>query len=141
MELLAVPLATSLFAFGVCAIVTHALVLLTSHASTFKKYTAKQMLIALLNVLLSSFSAGGRVVVRTASGVLRWWLFFAVVFTSFSLVYVTYTEYPELWLATAQFYNQNVGPFVHQTVVVPLKIVDILMRGLLPLWDSWWWFI
>ena len=64
MELLAVPLATSLFAFGVCAIVTHALVLLTSRASTFKKYTAKQMLIALLNVLLSSFSAGGRVVVR-----------------------------------------------------------------------------
>lgn len=139
-ELLAVPLATSLFAFGVCALVAHALVLLTSRASAFKKYTAQQMLIALLAVITSSLSAGGRVVVRTISGVVQWWLFFAVVFTGFSLVYVTYTEYPDLWLATTRFYNDNVGPWVHQTVVVPLKITDILLRGLLPLWNSWVWF-
>jgi hypothetical protein len=140
-ELFAMPLSASLAAFGVLALVSHAVVSLVSRASSaFKRYTAKQMLIALLVVLASAVSAGGRVVLRTVTGILRWWLLFAVSFTLFSFLYVTYTEYPATWLGMARFYNANIGPLVHQTVVVPLKITDVLLRALLPLWDSWVWF-
>ena len=136
------PLSASLAAFGVIALVTHAAVSLVSRASSaFKRYTAKQMLIALLVVLASALSAGGRVVLRTVTGILRWWLLFVVSFTLFSFLYVTYTEYPAAWLGVARFYNANIGPLVHQTVVVPLKITDILLRALLPLWDSGVWFV
>ena len=134
------PLAVSLGSFGVLALIVHGIVSLASRASTFKRYTAKQMLIALMVMLSSALGAGGRVVVRAAGGVLRWWLLFAVVFTSSSFLYVTYTEYPSVWLGTVRFYNGNVGPLLHQLVIVPLEITDVLLRGLLPVWDAVWWF-
>ena len=134
------PLAVSLGSFGILALIVHGIVSLASRASTFKRYTAKQMLIALMVMLSSALGAGGRVVVRAAGGVLRWWLLFAVVFTSSSFLYVTYTEYPSVWLGTVRFYNGNVGPLLHQLVIVPLEITDVLLRGLLPVWDAVWWF-
>jgi hypothetical protein len=140
-ELFAVPLAGSLGFFGILTLIVHGIVSLASRASTFKRYTAKQMLIALMVMLSSALGAGGRVVVRAAGGVLRWWLLFTVVFTSFSFLYVTYTEYPGIWLGAVRFYNGNVGPLLHQLVIVPLQITDVLLRGLLPLWDAVWWFI
>ena len=141
-ELFALPLLASLCAFGAAALVVHALASLAPArgASAFKRYTAKQMLIAFLVMLASALAAGGRAAVRTAGGLLRWWVLFAAAFTAFSLVYVTYTEYPEVWLGTARFYNGNVGPWVHATVLLPLKVTDVLLRALLPLWDSGVWF-
>lgn len=141
-EMFAVPLGASLSVFGVLALVAHAFVSIgTSATSAFKKYTAKQMLIAFVVMFASAFAAGGRVVVRTLGGVLRWWLLFLVVFTSFSFVYVTYTEFPEVWLGTARFYNANLGPLIHQTVIGPFQVIDVLLRALLPIWDSGVWFV
>ena len=141
-ELFAVPMWTSLCVFGAAVLLVHAVAALWSRTSSaFKRYTAKQMLIALAVVFTSALAAGARVVVRTANGLLRWWLLFAVAFTGFSLVYVTYTEFPEVWLGMARFYNGSIGPLIHATVVVPLQILDVLLRGLLPLWDSAVWFV
>jgi hypothetical protein len=141
-ELFAVPLGASLSVFGVLALVAHALVSIgTSATSAFKRYTAKQMLIAFVVVFASAFSAGGRVILRTAGGVLRWWLLVVLTFSCFSFVYVSYTEFPEVWLGTARFYNANLGPLIHQTVLAPLQVVDVLLRALLPIWDSGVWFL
>jgi len=63
------------------------------------------------------------------------------VFIVFSGLYVTFTEYPVVWLETARLYNQNIGPYMYRVVVIPLQITDILLRGLLPLWNSGVWFI
>lgn len=140
-ELFSVPLGVSICVFGVSALVLHGLVCLASiGASTFKRYTAKQMLIAWIVMLTGVVSAGGRAVVRTLSGVLRWWAFVVIVFSCFSFLYVTYSEYPVVWLATARFYNGNIGPFVHMLVVVPLKIGDVMLQGSIPLWNAMWWF-
>jgi hypothetical protein len=98
------------------------------------------MLIALLVMLTGGATAVARAVVRTLSGILRWWTFVVIVFSCFSFLYVTYTEYPVVWLSTARFYNGNIGPLVHTLVVIPLKIGDVLLRGFLPLWNAVWWF-
>lgn len=141
LETFSVPLLVSFGAFGFAALVTHAISSMLSRAtSAFKRYTAKQMLIALAVAFANAFAAGGRVIVRTTSGLLRWWVLFAAVYTAFALVYVTYTELPEVWLGTARFYNANLGPFLQQTVLIPLKISDVLLRGVLPIWNSVWWF-
>ena len=137
----AVALGASLTVFGVLTLVVHAFVSLVSRVSTFKRYTAKQMLIALLVMFSSAFSAGARVIVRTVAGILRWWLIYTVVFTFFSFMYVTFTEYPTVWLGAVRFYNGNVGPLVHELVIIPLQVTDILLRGILPLWDAVWWFL
>ena len=141
-EILALPLGASLAGFGCVALVAHAMVALTTHTSSaFKRYTAKQMLIALLVMFSSALSAGGKAAGRVVTGVLRWWLLAVATFTCFSFLYVTYTEYPSVWLGAARFYNGNVGPLLHHTVVIPLQIVDVLLQGLLPIWNAWWWFL
>lgn len=141
-QALALAIGASLLGFGVAALVAHAgVVLSTRMSSAFKRYTAKQMLIAFVVVVMSAFGAGGKVIVRTASGILRWWLITVSVYACFSMVYVTYSEFPEAWLSAARFYNGNVGPLVHNLVIIPLQITDVLLRALLPLWNAGWWFL
>ena len=140
LETLAVPMCASIIFFGSVGLVVHALACLVLHVSTFKKYTAKQMLISLFTTTASTVSAGGKVALGTVGGLLRWWIFFASIFILFSTLYVTFTEYPSVWIGAAQTYNRNVGPYVHQMVIVPLQIVDVLLKGLLPVWNSVIWF-
>ena len=64
-----------------------------------------------------------------------------MVFLFFSTLYVTYTEFPETWVGAARMYNQFVGPYVNQTVLLPLQMLDLLVRGLLPIWNSANWFL
>ncbi len=141
LEVLAVPMGASIMIFGIVALIAHALGTLVTHASQLKRYTAKQMLVALLTVFTSALGAAGRVVTRVVYGLAQWWVFFLVIFMAFSAVNVTFTEYPSIWTGAVRAYNRNVGPWIHQTVVIPAKVVDVLLRGLLPLWDSMIWFV
>lgn len=140
-EVLAIPFGLSLAIWSLLAIVLHGVASLVVRASGFKKYTSKQMLITLATAGTSSLSAGVRAGTRMVSGLLRWWLLWGVVFLSFSTMYVTYTEFPEVWTGTARMYNQYVGPYVSQVVLLPLQMLDLLLRGLLPLWNSAAWFL
>ena len=140
LEVLAVPMGASIVIFGVVALIVHAMGTLLSHATQLKRYTAKQLLVSLVTVFTSALGAAGRVVTRVLYGLAQWWLFFLVIFAMFSIVNVTFTEYPSIWTGAVRAYNRNVGPWIHQTVVIPVKVVDVLLRGLLPLWDSAIWF-
>lgn len=140
-EVLAIPFGLSLAIWSLLAIILHGLASLVVRASGFKKYTSKQMLISLAVAGTSSLSAGVRASTRVVAGVLKWWLLWFAVFLSFSMLYVTYTEFPEVWTGTAKMYNQYAGPYVNQVVLLPLRMLDLLLRGLLPLWNSVVWFL
>ena len=140
-EVLAIPFGVSLAAWSLIAIVLHGMASLVVRASGFKKYTSKQMLISLAIAGTSSATTGVRAGVRVVSGLLRWWLLWVAVFLSFSVLYVTYTEFPEVWIGTARMYNQYAGPYVHQVVLLPLQMLDLVLRGVLPVWNSAAWFL
>jgi hypothetical protein len=141
LEVLAIPTGVSLISFGAAALVVHAMAIMMTHASAFSRYTAKQTVVSLVVVLSNAVAAGGRVVTRTVGMLVQWWLFLGVLFAVFSCLYVTYNEYPSVWTGSVRVYNRNLGPWLHQTVLVPLKVVDLLLQGLLPLWDSVVWFL
>ena len=138
---LAVPFGASLAIWSLVAIVLHGMASLVARVSGFKKYTSKQMMISLALAGTSSVATGVRAGTRVASGLLRWWILWMVVFLSFSMLYVTYTEFPEVWTGTVRMYNQYAGPYVSQVVLLPLKMLDLLLRGLLPLWNSAAWLL
>jgi hypothetical protein len=121
--------------------VVHALVVMMTHASALSRYTAKQTTVSLMVVLSSAVAAAGRVVTRTVGLLVQWWLFLGVLFAVFSCLYVTYNEYPSVWTGSARVYNRVLGPWLHRTVLVPLKVVDLLLQALLPIWDSIVWFL
>ena len=139
-ELLAVPLGVSLFSFCVLALVVNAFTSFVTYASTYKRHTGKQMLISLTVTFSNALAAGGGVFVSTIRGILRWWIMIAALVLVFSCINVTVNEYPSVWTGSVRFYNRYLGPFVHIMVTVPLYLVDILLRALLPLWDSVVWF-
>ena len=139
-NMLAIPFGLSLAAWSLAALFLHGLAALVVRASKFKKYTSKQMLITLATTVTSSFATGMRAVTRTVTGLLKLWLLWLAVFVLFSAVYVTYTEFPETWLGAARMYNQHAGPYVNQVVLLPLQMADLLLRGVLPIWNSAWWF-
>ena len=140
-QLLAIPFGLSLALWSMAALFVHGVGALITRVSSFKKYTAKQMLIALAVAGTSSAATGVRAGTRLVTGVLRWWLFYAVVFGLFSTLYVTYSEFPETWTGAAKMYNRFAGPYVNQVVLLPLQMADLLLRGLLPLWNSATWFL
>jgi hypothetical protein len=141
LELLAIPTGVSLISFGAIALLTHALGVLVTQASALSKYTARQVLASLVVVISSSLSAGVKVITTSVGLFVQWWIIFAVLFALFSTLYVTYTEYPSVWTGSVHVYNQNLGPWVHQVVLIPLKVTDLLLQGVLPIWDSVWWFM
>ena len=134
-------LGASILGFGMASLVVHGLSCLFSSASNWKKSNAKDLLLSLVVLASSVFSISARVFTRTVTGIIRWWLLVAVIFTLLSFLFVSYHEYPSIWVGSVQFYNARVGPLVHRTVVIPLQILDVMLRGLLPLWDSAVWFV
>ena len=139
-EMLAVSLAASLLTFCAIALVIHAFFSFLTYASSIKRYAAKQMLVSLSTIFSSALTAGIRVVASTLTWLMRLWIPILAVVLIFSCVNVTYNEYPSVWTGSARFYNRYLGPLVHILVTVPLYMVDILLRALLPLWDSAVWF-
>jgi hypothetical protein len=140
-ELLSIPFGLSLAAWSLTGLLLHALASLASRASAFKRYTSKQMLIALAIAGTSSVGTGVRTATRMLQAVLRWWLFWFLVFLLFSTMYVTFTEFPETWIGGARMYNQFVGPYANQVVLLPLQMLDLVLRGVLPVWNSAVWFL
>ena len=139
-EMLAVSLAASLLTFCAIALVIHAFFSFLTYASSIKRYAAKQMLVSLSTIFSSALTAGIKVVASTLTWLMRLWIPILAVVLIFSCVNVTYNEYPSVWTGSARFYNRYLGPLVHILVTVPLYMVDILLRALLPLWDSAVWF-
>jgi hypothetical protein len=138
--LFASSLGASILAFGAAGLVVHGITCLFSGSSNWKKSNAKDMILSLVVLFSNAFSVSARVITKTVMGILRWWLLVAVVFFLLSFFYVSYNEYPSIWVSTVQFYNIVIGPLVHQLVVIPLQVLDVMLRGLLPIWDSAWWF-
>jgi hypothetical protein len=136
---MAIPLALSLLCWSTLALILHGVVSLIASVSSLKKYTAKQMFIALFVSASTGVSTSVKNTARLAVGVARWWLLFLVVFAFFSTLYVTYTELPETWLAFAEIYNGSVGPLVHLVLTLPLRVVDLLLRALIPIWNTSIW--
>lgn len=67
-------------------------------------------------------------------------LWFFIMFCLLSLLYVTYTEFPVIWIKGFDYYNSRVGPFMQTYVILPLQWVNILFKGVVPVWNAFVWF-
>jgi hypothetical protein len=139
-ELFAVPFAVSLVTFCVLERTTNALLCLLFRTSSWKQSAAHQVMVRQFEFgasVVSVFTVGAA---RAAVQLLAWWALFLVLFVLLSMASVTYDEYPEVWVGLSNFYNANVGPWIGNMVLAPLRLVDVLVRALIPLWNAiFWW--
>lgn len=139
-ELFAVPFACSLILLCMVERVINAVMCLVFRVTPWKQLAAQNVLVRLAELLASVVTVATRTSVQVAIKLLGLWLLFITVFVIFSAVWVTYDEYPEVWLRLVAFYNANLGPFVSFVLTTPLEILDVLLRSFIPLYDAvvWW---
>jgi len=140
LELFAISFASSLILFCSMNILADAVLCIFLPSPLWKKSAAQQVFVNFIGLLFGVYSCICSVIVRVGTSLLRWWLLFFLLFTVLSCIHVTYTEYPSIWVGFIQFYNVNFGPYLQQRVILPLQIADLVVKGLIPVWDSFWWF-
>lgn len=94
-----------------------------------------------LNLLVSAGNGCVLVVVRCAS-LLGWLLLWYLCFYCLSAVwYVLYEQYPYVVDYMFRFYSSRVGPFLHGYLLVPLDLLNLILRGVLPLYNGVVWML
>ena len=69
------------------------------------------------------------------------WLavWFLILFCLTSAWYVVYEEHPQVVLRMVEYYNARVGPFVHAYLVLPLDLLNLLFKGVVPVYNGFVW--
>lgn len=92
-----------------------------------------------LNLAVSAANGAVLVLVRCAS-VLGWLVLWYLLFYLVSAVwFVLYEQYPSVVDYIFRFYSARVGPFLHGYLLVPLDLLNLLLRGVLPLYNGAVW--
>lgn len=136
----AVPFACTLLILCVTERSLHAALCLAFKVSQWKQLSAQQVLIRQIELWAGVFTIFTSAFTRTILYLLRMWVYFLLIFLFFSVIHVTYEEYPATWVDFIGFYNANLGPWVDEVFLVPLQFLDATLRGLLPIYDGviWW---
>lgn len=135
-----IPFAISLSVLCVAERVFNAILSLFMPAPSVKRMAARQLVGQLVQTGVSVASSITRMLAKTGVGLLAWWALLLVLFTVLSALYVTFEEYPDVWIGTVHWYNTDIGPWLSGLVTIPLQILDIFARAFLPIWDGWVWF-
>ena len=97
---------------------------------------ARGVLGGVVNVIASTVFAGITLISNTLSIISSFLVWFLVVFVVLSLVWVTYEEYPVVWIHGATFYNTRIGPLLYAYAFVPLEVASLFLKALLPIYNG-----
>ena len=133
----AVPFAAALVFFCVLERVMSALasLFLTSERGA-KQAASAQFLISVVDGVTTFVGGVGYSLAGVFLAALRLALWVAVLLMIGSVVYVVYEDFPWVWTDLARAYNVFLGPFMQGTVVTLAQVVNILFKGLIPLWNG-----
>lgn len=99
-------------------------------------------------VMGSALNVGGSLVGSLVSLAARsvslvgWVLVLYLVFYCLSAVwYVMYEQHPEVVFYAVEFYNSRFGPFLHGFFFVPLDLFNVVLKGVLPLYNGIVWIV
>ena len=139
MPLFTVPFVGSLVTLFVLERIIHVILLLllpTQRLQRDEKRAAKGVVEKLIDLLASLVFSTLNLILSAIRIVGTFLVWFLVMFIVLSLVWVTYEEYPVIWLHGASFYNARIGPIVYSYLVMPLRVSGLFGKAILPIYDS-----
>ena len=131
-----IPFAIALVCVGVLERVVHVVLLLFTLADKATRVEAKQLITHFLGLISSVIFGFVGAVLQILSYAGTFIIWFLVLFFVLSLLYVSYESYPVVWVQCVSLYNQQVGPFMHTYFLLPLQVLNLFMKGILPLYNS-----
>jgi hypothetical protein len=140
----AVPFATALVTLCVFERVLSALMVLflpMFEGGGLKQMAASQFLISLFEGVAALVTSVLYTLVSILGAAVRSLLWVTVVLLMGSMLYLAYEEFPWVYTDLARGYNAYLGPFMQNTLVALAEIVNMLFRGLIPVWNGLMFFI
>ena len=116
------------------------LLLFLSFMSRAKNLAAKQVMVSQSNAFATILAQSVNICFNVFFYLVSWWILVFIVFMFFSIVYVTFEETPNIWLLLISIYNTVWGPYIGQAIIIPFEILNLLVMGVLPFWNSLVWF-
>jgi len=92
-----------------------------------------------VNLAASTASGVASIFVRSLYAIGWIALWFLVLFCLTSAWHVVYEEHPQVVIRMVEYYNARVGPFVHAYLVLPLDLLNLLFKGLVPVYNGLLW--
>jgi len=132
--------AVALVVFCVCERILNTFLWLFSH-SIKKKHTSEayQVCGGVLGMGTSTATAMMAAIVRVVTVSLTALFLLLILFILLSVLSMTYTLFPVVWIHMAEYYNARIGPFVHGYILLPVQFLGLFFRGLVPLYNSFIW--
>ena len=130
------PFVGILLSAGITERVGHALLLLFSLSKQSTLSEAKSLISHCLKLVSSAIFGSISLIFRSFAMLSSFVLFFILIFVVLSFIYVSYEEYPVVWIQGVAMYNEHVGPFIHSWFLLPLQVANLLLKGLIPIWNS-----
>jgi len=94
-----------------------------------------------VNLAASAVSGIASIFAQSLYSVGRLAFWFLILFCVTSCWYVVYEEHPMVVLRMVDYYNARVGPFVHAYLVMPLDMLNVLFKGIVPLYNGAVWIV
>lgn len=95
---------------------------------TYTMSSSSRVLTQICNILVSSIS-----------GVISWLMLFAAIMFFTGMVYMAYEQYPVMARGVALNWNSGIGPLLHEMLVGPLEVLNLLFKTVLPLYNGVVW--
>jgi len=109
--------------------------------SSSKHLAGRQVLVSEAQAVSEVFGQALTVFSKGVFYLISWWLLIAVSMIFLSIVYVSFEETPQVWVGLVKMYNVVIGPWVSQVFVIPLYVVNLFVKALLPFWNAFFWFL
>jgi hypothetical protein len=138
----ALPLSLGLVCFFLIERLISALMgLFWSKESDLKQAMSHQFLSSLTETIAYLFFSACYTVLSLASALVSAMLWVSVVLLLGSIMYVTYEQAPWVWTDLARAYNAFLGPFINETIVGTVTLLNTVFKGIIPLWNGVFFFI
>ena len=138
----ALPLAAGIMIFLLVERLINAVVgLFWSRESELKQAMSLQFLSSFVETSANFFFSILYTLLSLASALVTVMLWVSVVLILGSVMYVTYEQAPWVWTDLARAYNAFIGPYMSNTIVAVVNIFNVVFKGVIPLWNSAWFFV
>ena len=95
---------------------------------TYTASSSARVLTQICNVLVSSLA-----------GIISWLMLFAVIMFFTGMVYMAYEQYPVMARGLSLNWNSRIGPLLHEILVGPIEVLNLLFKTVLPLYNGVVW--
>lgn len=117
----------------------HAFLIFAMGSNDKDNLRAGLLLGSFLNFATTLWTTAINIVFRSI-GFMGWvFVWYIVFYIISSMWFVLYEDYPQVVIQIVDFYSKRVGPFLHGYLLLPLELLNLVLKAVLPVYNGFVW--